>query len=104
MWYRHKALLFLRWYLTLRWLRRLEPSRLSVPAVLFRSEEYADEIPDMGWGALLCQLTVVPVRGNHHSMFRENSDEKLGQLFFDALMATEPRVVERMIEGRDEHK
>jgi thioesterase domain-containing protein/acyl carrier protein len=85
LWYRHKAVLFLRWDLTLRWLRGLEPSRLSVPAVLFRSEEYADESPDMGWGALLCPLTVVPVRGNHHSMFRENSDEKLGQLFFDAL-------------------
>jgi thioesterase domain-containing protein len=90
LWYRHKAVLFLRWDLALRWLQRPEPARVSTYSVVFRSEQYAeDETADMGWGALLDPLTVVQVRGDHHSMFRQTGYATLSQLFFDALMEAE---------------
>jgi len=90
LWYRHKAVLFLRWDLALRWLRRLEPVRVSTFSALFRSEQYAkDETADMGWGALLDPLTVVQVRGDHHSMFWQTGDATLAKLFFDKLMSAE---------------
>jgi thioesterase domain-containing protein len=41
----------------------LEP--LQVPATLFRSEEYAADLPDHGWKKLCNQLVIVPVRGGH---------------------------------------
>lgn len=54
------------------WIRHAPPTRLSVPVLLFRSEEGG---VDLGWHARTEKLTIVPVPGNHVSMLdRENSE------------------------------
>ncbi len=54
------------------WIRHAPPTRLSVPVVLFRSEEGG---VDLGWYARAENLTIVPVAGDHVGMLdRENSD------------------------------
>jgi len=54
------------------WIRHAPPTRLSVPVVLFRSEEGG---VDLGWHERTEKLTIIPVPGNHVSMLdRENSE------------------------------
>ena len=54
------------------WIRHAPPTRLSVPVVLFRSEEGG---VDLGWYARTENLTIVPVAGDHVGMLdRENSE------------------------------
>jgi acyl-coenzyme A synthetase/AMP-(fatty) acid ligase/thioesterase domain-containing protein len=63
----------LRWYLRATlvqfhrqsWIRLASPTRLSVPVVLFRSEEGGF---DLGWHARTEKLSIVPVAGDHVSM------------------------------------
>jgi hypothetical protein len=47
---------------------RLEP--LELTTVLFRSNEYAAELPDHGWSRLCNELVIIPVRGGHN--FRDD--------------------------------
>ena len=47
------------------WIRLASPTRLSVPVVLFRSEEGGI---DLGWHARTERLSIVPVAGDHVSM------------------------------------
>jgi hypothetical protein len=54
------------------WIRHAPPTRLSVPVVLFRSEEGG---VDLGWYARTENLTIIPVAGDHVGMLdRENSE------------------------------
>ena len=56
------------------WIRHAPPARLSVPVVLFRSEEGG---VDLGWQARTDKLTIVPVPGNHVSMLDPENSEDL---------------------------
>ena len=56
------------------WIRQVSPARLSVPVVLFRSEEGG---VDLGWQARTDKLTIVPVPGNHVSMLHPENSEDL---------------------------
>ena len=56
------------------WIRHAPPTRLSVPVVLFRSEEGG---VDLGWHARTEKLTIVPVPGNHVSMLDPENSEVL---------------------------
>jgi amino acid adenylation domain-containing protein len=56
------------------WIRHAPPARLSVPVVLFRSEEGG---VDLGWEARTEKLTIVPVPGNHVSMLDPENSEDL---------------------------
>jgi thioesterase domain-containing protein/acyl carrier protein len=42
-------------------------ARLDWPVFLFRSDDPGD--PDLGWGSVCSNLKMVPVGGDHHSMF-----------------------------------
>ena len=50
---------------------------LDVSTTLFRSDEYAMDLPDHGWNRLCDQLVVVPIHGGHVSM---NSEELCAKL------------------------
>ncbi|MCC8427336.1 AMP-binding protein [Reyranella aquatilis] len=56
------------------WIRQAPNARLSVPVVLFRSEEGG---VDLGWEARTEKLTIVPVPGNHVSMLDPENSEDL---------------------------
>ena len=56
------------------WIRDVPPGRLSVPVVLFRSEEGGI---DLGWNARTEKLSIVPVPGNHVSMLDPENSEFL---------------------------
>ena len=55
-------------------IRQVPPTRLSVPVVLFRSEEGG---VDLGWHARTEKLSIVPVPGNHVSMLDGGNSEVL---------------------------
>jgi thioesterase domain-containing protein/acyl carrier protein len=48
---------------------------LHTPVLLFRSK--APGIPDLGWASICSNLTVVPVTGDHHTMFGPDHLEEL---------------------------
>jgi len=56
------------------WIRQVPPTRLSVPVVLFRSEEGG---VDLGWHARTEKLSIVPVPGNHVTMLDGGNSEVL---------------------------
>ena len=61
------------------WFRDVPPARLSVPVVLFRSEEGG---VDLGWHARTENLTIVPVAGDHVGMLdRENSEVLVAEFY-----------------------
>jgi non-ribosomal peptide synthetase component F/thioesterase domain-containing protein len=83
-----KIRIVLRWDAGKTWLRQLEPSRLAVRSVLFRSEAYPPETPaDLGWSALIGRLNVVNVRGTHDSMLDQPYSAELAAAFQKALEA-----------------
>jgi thioesterase domain-containing protein len=66
----------------------LEPTRLPVRSVLFRSEEYPPgAAADLGWAALIGPLDVVQARGTHLSMFEPPACQELAASFERALTA-----------------
>jgi acyl-CoA synthetase (AMP-forming)/AMP-acid ligase II/thioesterase domain-containing protein len=89
------AAVWFQWELTARlranafqW-RTMEP--LDVVATLFRSEERggAGSIPDYGWGRVCKKLVMLPICGNHLSLFDPGNMEMLCTLFVRAVEAAE---------------
>jgi thioesterase domain-containing protein len=64
-------------------LRKWEPSSLSVPITLFRSDEFYSESPDYGWGTKCSQVTVVPIGGSHKGLLTQT--DALRQRFLEAV-------------------
>lgn len=65
---------------------------LEVPAYLFRSDEFTADAPDFNWGILCSQLTVVPVRGTHLTLFTPQNLGPLCQAFADAVRTAQARL------------
>jgi thioesterase domain-containing protein len=83
---RPQLLFVLRSYAERRW----KPNVLSVPTFFFRCED--DELHqsyDCGWNALCSRLTVVPIGGDHRSMWAPANAKRLCASFLEALRATE---------------
>ena len=52
--------------------------RLRVPAVLFRSTQHrASSVEDLGWRKICANLTILPVGGDHNTMFEPPNLERL---------------------------
>jgi thioesterase domain-containing protein len=52
------------------WQTVLAARHSSVPTILFRSDAHGAEFSEnLGWRTLCSDLTIVPVSGDHHSMF-----------------------------------
>lgn len=68
--------------LHLTWMARLRPSPLGVPVVLFRSDEPRPGAPpDIGWRSRTIDLTILPVPGDHSSMFSSERGKRLSVEF-----------------------
>lgn len=65
---------------------------LEVPAYLFRSDEFSADAPDFNWGVLCGQLSVVPVRGYHQTLFEPQNLGPLCWAFADAVRTASDRV------------
>ena len=69
-WFDRHSRAVLRMFMLWRWLDGPDPGPLSVPVTLFRSSARGDSSPpDLGWAPRCPDLAVVPVDGNHHSLF-----------------------------------
>jgi thioesterase domain-containing protein len=62
------------WEMWNAWVSQTGDQLLHAPVVLFRSEKRHD---DLGWGAFCADLRVIPVGGDHYTMFQ---GEHLGEL------------------------
>ena len=61
-----------------RWSAALTPAPLDVPVVLFHSEERRPgAAADLGWQPRTTELTIVPVPGNHSTMFAAERSEAI---------------------------
>jgi acyl-CoA synthetase (AMP-forming)/AMP-acid ligase II/thioesterase domain-containing protein len=69
----------------LKSLRKETLKPLQVPATLFRSDEYAADLPDHGWNKLCNQLVVVPISGAHLSLLAPQYREDLCAKFLQAI-------------------
>jgi thioesterase domain-containing protein/acyl carrier protein len=86
------------WELWLTWLKQNGTSKLAhTPAFLFRAEDA--EASDLGWTSSCLHLTVVPVTGNHYTMFDEQHLKSLINQFVIAVdrAARFDRVVEKAL-------
>jgi thioesterase domain-containing protein len=57
--------------LRVRSLRNHELGSHPTAITLFRSEEFAEELPDYGWNTICSKVTVVPVSGSHSSLLSQ---------------------------------
>ena len=65
---------------------------LEVPAYLFRSDEFSADAPDFNWGVLCGQLSVIPVRGDHLTLFDPKNLGSLCRAFAEAVRTASNRV------------
>lgn len=70
------------------WLDGPEPPRLDLPVTLFASQAGAGlSPPDLGWAPRCSNLTIVPVTGDHHTLFDSPHREVLCARYAEALQA-----------------
>jgi oxalate---CoA ligase len=72
---------------------------LRVPVALFRSDEWSMDAPDHGWGALCRRLVVLPIGGDHHSLFESKFRKSLCSQFL-RVVETATAFTERKNQGR----
>jgi thioesterase domain-containing protein len=69
------------------WSNALVPVPQALHTVLFRSEEpRVDAAPDLGWSARCSPVDVIPVRGNHRTMFDRPQRYELSARFVEAVI------------------
>jgi acetoacetyl-CoA synthetase len=70
----------LRWRCLQKW-QNWRIAGISVPTVLFRCEDHEDPVHDYGWSRVCPVLRVVPVGGDHLSLFAPQHMDRLAASF-----------------------
>lgn len=78
--------------------RRVTIKPLDVGATLFRSDERSGDPPDHGWEPMCRQLVVLPIRGDHLSLFDAGNRQMLCSTFVQSVEAA--TAVRRTTMGR----
>lgn len=93
-WFNRQTRTVLRLHAFWDWLAASPDCRLAgVPVTLFRSElGRGPSPPDFGWAPRCPDLTIVPVPGDHHTLFASPNREVLYARYAEAVQQLEPAV------------
>jgi thioesterase domain-containing protein len=61
-----------------QWVKRAEASPVPIEGKIIVSEHHRPNVPnDLGWSTYIRDVSIYPVKGNHHSMLRQPNREAL---------------------------